>query len=98
MSRIGRASGIWSLSNSITTSPSRTVWPLVKDALTEMGCTGLTIYDVQGHGTQKGIRQEFRGKTYKVEFMTKARLQVIVNDADVDKTVKAIQAAAWLAC
>jgi len=60
-------------------------------ALDEVGHPGIMITEVEGHGKQKGVEQQFRGKTFKVEFMTKAMVQVIVNDADVDKTVKAIR-------
>ena len=63
-------------------------------ALDEVGHPGIMITEVEGHGKQKGVEQQFRGKTFKVEFMTKAMVQVIVNDADVDKTVKAIREAA----
>jgi nitrogen regulatory protein P-II 1 len=67
----------------------------VCEALEKIGHPGITITEVEGHGTQKGIEQQFRGKTYKVSFMTKGRVQLVVNDEDVDRTVDAICAAAY---
>ena len=66
----------------------------VCEALDKLGHPGLMVTEVEGHGHQKGLEQQFRGKTYKVEFMTKARIQIVVNDSDVDKTIDAICAAA----
>lgn len=66
----------------------------VCEALDRLGHPGLMVTEVEGHGHQKGLEQQFRGKTYKVEFMTKACIRVIVNDADVDKTIEAICGAA----
>lgn len=67
----------------------------VCEALDKIGHPGVMIFEIEGHGKQKGVEQQFRGKTFKVEFMTKASVQVIVNDADLDKTVKAIREAAY---
>ena len=47
-----------------------------------------------GHGKQNGIEQEFRGKTYKTELLTKAKIEIVVNDADVERIVQAIREAA----
>ena len=66
----------------------------VCEALDTLGHPGIMVTEIEGHGHQKGLEQQFRGKTYKVEFMTKARLQVVVNDPDVDKTIEAIRSAA----
>ena len=63
-------------------------------ALDKIGHPGIMITEIEGHGRQKGIEQEFRGKTYKTELLTKAKIDVIVKDADVDKTIKAIRDAA----
>ena len=64
-------------------------------ALDKVGHPGITITEIEGHGKQKGIEQEFRGKTYKTELMTKARIEIVVNDAEVDKVTKAIREAAY---
>jgi len=63
-------------------------------ALDKVGHPGIMVTEIEGHGKQKGLEQEFRGKTYKVEFLTKAKLEVIVQDEDVEKTLKAIRDAA----
>jgi len=66
----------------------------VTAALEKVGHPGLMITDIEGHGKQKGLEEEVRGKTYKIELMTKARIEVVVKDKDVEKTVKAIRDAA----
>jgi nitrogen regulatory protein P-II 1 len=63
--------------------------------LETIGHPGLTITEVEGHGKQKGLEQKVRGKTYKVGLLTKARIEIVVNDSDVDKVVDAIQEAAF---
>ena len=67
----------------------------VCDALEKIGHPGIMLTELEGHGKQKGIKQEVRGKTYKVDLLTKARLEVIVKDSDLAKTVKAIREAAY---
>lgn len=59
-------------------------------ALEKTGHPGIMITEIEGHGKQKGTEQEFRGKTYKTELLTKAKIEVIVNDNDVDKITKTI--------
>ena len=63
-------------------------------ALEKIGHPGIMITEIEGHGKQKGIEQEFRGKTYKTELLTKARIEIVVKDEDVNKTIKAIREAA----
>jgi nitrogen regulatory protein P-II 1 len=63
-------------------------------ALERIGHPGMMISEIEGHGKQKGIEQQVRGKTYKVDFITKARIELIVNDADVEKIVAAVRPAA----
>ncbi len=67
----------------------------VCDALNKAGHPGIMITEIEGHGKQKGIEQEFRGKTYKTELLSKAKLEIVVNDRDLDKTIKAIREAAF---
>ena len=67
----------------------------VCDALNKLGHPGIMLTEIEGHGKQKGIEQEFRGKTYKTELLSKAKLEVVVNDRDLDKTIKAIREAAF---
>ena len=66
----------------------------VLDALNKAGHPGVMITEIEGHGKQKGIEQEFRGKTYKTELLTKAKIEIVANDADVEKIVEAIRKAA----
>ena len=67
----------------------------VCDALEKVGHPGVMITEIEGHGKQKGIEQQIRGKTYKVELLTKARIEVVTKDSDVEKIVKAIREAAF---
>jgi len=67
----------------------------VCDALNELGHPGIMLTEIEGHGKQKGIEQEFRGKTYKTELLSKAKLEIVVNDQDLDKTIKVIREAAF---
>jgi nitrogen regulatory protein P-II 1 len=67
----------------------------VCDALNKIGHPGIMISEIEGHGKQKGIEQEFRGKAYKTEFVSKAKLEIVVNDQDVTKITKAIREAAF---
>ena len=62
----------------------------VKEALKEIGYPGMTKTSVEGHGTQKGLRQQFRGTTYEVEFPPKIKLEIAVSDKDVEKIVDLI--------
>jgi nitrogen regulatory protein P-II 1 len=63
--------------------------------LEKVGYPGLMITEIEGHGKQKGLQQEVRGKTYKVGLITKARIEVVVKDGDADKIVEAIQETAF---
>ena len=67
----------------------------VLDALNKICHPGIMITEIEGHGKQCGIEQEFRGKTYKTELLTKAKLEIVVKDQDVDKIIKAIKEAAF---
>ena len=64
--------------------------PIVLASLREMGYPGITISRVKGHGRQKGIKQIYREVEYTVEFLPKTRIEMIVDDADVEKIMKAI--------
>lgn len=63
-------------------------------ALNRIGHPGVMLMEVEGHGKQRGVEQKFRGKTYKLELLTKGRIEVIVEDRDVDRITKAICEAA----
>ena len=62
----------------------------VKNALGELGYPGMTITDVKGHGKQKGIDQVWRGREYKVEFLPKLKIEIVVVDEDAGNIARAI--------
>src|ERR1035437_3790663 len=59
-------------------------------ALNNVGYPGLMVSEIEGQGKQKGVVQEFRGKEYLTELLTKAKIEIIANDQDVDKICDAI--------
>jgi len=66
----------------------------VKEALHQVGSTGITITDVQGHGRQRGQTEVYRGSEYTVDFVPKVRLEVLFDDAMVDTLMETIAGAA----
>ncbi len=66
----------------------------VKDALVEIGVDGMTIFEARGHGRQKGHTEVYRGREYSVDLLPKVKLEIVVRDEMVDKTVQAIIEAA----
>ncbi|HEY0163278.1 MAG TPA: P-II family nitrogen regulator [Edaphobacter sp.] len=66
----------------------------VKDALVEIGVDGMTILEARGHGRQKGHTEVYRGREYSVDLLPKVKLEIVVTDEMVDRTVNAIIAAA----
>ncbi len=66
----------------------------VREALSELGCTGLTVTEVKGFGRQKGHTELYRGAEYTVDFLPKVKVEVILADAMVDKAIDAIIKAA----
>lgn len=66
----------------------------VKDALTEVGVTGMSTSEVRGFGRQAGHTEVYRGAEYKVDFVSKTRIDLMVDDGDVDRVVSAIEGAA----
>ena len=66
----------------------------VKDALKTAGATGVTVVDVRGFGRQGGHTETYRGAEYRIDFVPKVELSVVVDDGDVDTIVDAIIGAA----
>jgi len=62
----------------------------VKEALEAIGIRGMTVSDARGFGRQKGHTEVYRGAEYQVDFVPKTRLEVAVDDDQVDEVVKAI--------
>ena len=66
----------------------------VKEALHEIGVSGITVTEAKGFGRQKGHTELYRGAEYVVDFLPKVKLEVVVDDALADRVVEAICAAA----
>ena len=62
----------------------------VREALKAIGVDGMTIYDVRGHGRQKGHKEVYRGQEYEVDLLPKVKVEVVVADERADETVKAV--------
>src|SRR5262244_2496764 len=67
----------------------------VKTALQEIGVEGMTVLEVRGHGRQKGHTEVFRGREYSVDLLPKIKLELIVDDEVLDKTVDTILKSAY---
>ncbi|GAA1758191.1 P-II family nitrogen regulator [Luedemannella helvata] len=65
----------------------------VKEALHAMGVAGMTVSEVQGYGRQKGHTEVYRGAEYTVEFLPKIRVEVLIDEIDVEKVVDAVVSA-----
>ena len=66
----------------------------VKEALQEVGVQGITVTEAKGFGRQKGHTELYRGAEYVVDFLPKVKIEVIMEDALVERAVEAIQQAA----
>ena len=66
----------------------------VKDALAEIGITGMTVSEVKGYGRQKGHSELYRGAEYVVDFLPKIKLELVVGEAQLDQVVDTIVEAA----
>lgn len=66
----------------------------VREALSEIGVTGLTVTEVKGFGRQKGHTELYRGAEYVVDFVPKVKLELAVRDDQVEPTIEAILKAA----
>jgi nitrogen regulatory protein P-II 1 len=62
----------------------------VKEALTEMGIDGMTVFEVRGHGRQKGHTETYRGREYSVDLLPKVKLEIVVDDKIVEPAIDAI--------
>lgn len=62
----------------------------VKAALEQVGVLGMTVSEVQGYGRQKGHTEVYRGAEYSVDFVPKIRVEVVVDDMQVDKILDAL--------
>jgi nitrogen regulatory protein P-II 1 len=66
----------------------------VKDALHEIGVEGMTVLEARGHGRQKGHTEVYRGREYTVDLIPKIKLEMVLPDDMVEKSIEAIKSAA----
>ena len=66
----------------------------VKDALAQMGVTGMTVSEVRGHGRQKGHTEVYRGREYTVDLLPKVKVEIILPDQIADEAVDCLIKAA----
>ncbi len=62
----------------------------VKNALTKVGIHGMTITEVRGFGRQKGHKEQYRGAEYTVDFLPKAKMEIVVGEDQLDTVLKTI--------
>ena len=62
----------------------------VREALSAMGVQGITVTEVKGFGRQKGHTELYRGAEYVVDFLPKMKVEVVVNEGDVERCIEAI--------
>ncbi|MDN3510936.1 MAG: P-II family nitrogen regulator [Candidatus Jettenia sp. CY-1] len=63
---------------------------VIKDALLDIGYPGMTVTEVKGHGSQKGITEQWRGRTFKTDFVNKIQMEMVVPDKEVKDIIKCI--------
>jgi len=63
-------------------------------ALEKIGHPGIMISRIEGHGRQKGLTEQFRGREYKVNLLPKIKAEIVVKDIDADRVMKAVAKAA----
>ncbi len=66
----------------------------VREALEAIGVRGMTVSEAQGHGRQRGHTEVYRGAEYRVDFLPKIRVEVLVGDADASRVAEAVADAA----
>ncbi len=66
----------------------------VREALTELGVTGMTVSEVKGFGRQRGHTEVYRGAEYAVDFLPKVKIEVVLPDDQIERTVEVIIEAA----
>jgi nitrogen regulatory protein P-II 1 len=66
----------------------------IKEALTGMGIQGMTVTEVKGFGRQRGHKEVYRGAEYQVDFVSKVKIEIVIDDEILDQALEVIQAAA----
>ncbi|MEJ8542645.1 P-II family nitrogen regulator [Methanothermobacter wolfeii] len=62
----------------------------VKNALEEAGCHGMTVTEVRGRGRQLGVTESYRGRDYRIDLLPKTKIEIVVNDEEVDRVIETI--------
>jgi nitrogen regulatory protein P-II 1 len=62
----------------------------VKEALDAIDSPGMMMWEIEGHGKQKGITEQFRGRQFKVDFLPKTKIEIVVGDSKVEQVVSTI--------
>jgi nitrogen regulatory protein P-II 1 len=62
----------------------------IKEALSKLGVYGMTVIECRGYGRQKGQKETYRGQEYQVDFLPKAKIEVVVSESTKDQVMKAI--------
>lgn len=62
----------------------------VRKAIEAVGYPGITITEAEGHGKQKGVVQQWRGETYRVDFLPKVKLEIVAGESDSERIIQAI--------
>ena len=66
----------------------------IKETLTKMGVKGMTLTEVKGFGRQHGHKEVYRGAEYQVDFLSKVKIEIVIDDESVEKAIEAVVAAA----
>lgn len=66
----------------------------VKEALKKAGCSGIMVSEIEGHGKQGGIQQQWRGEKFEIDLLPKISVDVVVKDCETDRIIQAIVAGA----
>ena len=64
----------------------------VKEALKKIGCSGIMTTEIEGHGQQGGIVQQWRGEKFQLDLLPKTSIDLVVKDSEVDKVLQTIPA------
>jgi nitrogen regulatory protein P-II 1 len=62
----------------------------IKETLTKMGIKGMTVTEVKGFGRQHGHKEVYRGAEYQVDFLSKVKIEIVIDDESVDKAIEAV--------
>lgn len=62
----------------------------VRGALEDAGFPGIMVSEIEGHGKQKGVSQQWRGQTYKVDLLPKVKVEIVAKDSQVDDIIRRI--------